>query len=73
VTGHDPLCLYIGDGPCRLCFRLETARAEARADERERLRREVEKMQDHAGVDFDGPWSALQEVLILIEGGSSRE
>lgn len=33
-TDHDPLCLYVGDGPCRLCFRLETARAEARADER---------------------------------------
>lgn len=31
------------------------------------LSTKVEEMQHTAGVDFDGPWTALQEVLALIE------
>ena len=33
----------------------------------DRLRIKVEGLQRTAGVDFDGPWTALQEVLALIE------
>lgn len=56
---HDPLCLYIGDGPCRLCFRLETARAEARADERERCK--------------EGPWASEWAALALEVETEVRE
>ena len=42
-------------------------RQKARNEVLDGLRARVEELQRTAGVDFDGPWTALQEVLVLIE------